>query len=509
MYRILVVDDEFEERDGIKMLIQKLNYPFKVVQAENGEQALLKIRKEKIDVLLTDIKMPFLNGIELIDAIRAEGFSPICVISSAYGEFEYAQSAISLGVTEYLLKPIELERFRELFDSLTNLCKKREKAFQEEMQREKDIVDMENYKLERLILQFLESECTPETLPYLLNQAFDGRRFIPILISSFSLMHNLEQDLGGLLGEDMLVVHKNDSQMLLIMFTNLKTAKDKELMNKCEKIVSISKQKYFTEIFLIVGSNLGSFLALKKEYDEMQEQLDYQFFVTESTILFHDKDYFLKKESDMIPLYLEKVYNCARISDFAVMKSEIKMIFSYVEEQTGFSSIYIKYTFTEVLKQICKLSSFNINLAKTVECIYEAKSIEEVQLMVMEVLDNLSEIPESAGPENRLVNMTKQYINEHYRNSSLSISLISEQLDVSAAYLSTIYKKNTGKQLVKYITQIRMEKAKELLQQTNMKIADVAANVGYLNIPYFTVVFRNQTGTSPGKYREGKYDELE
>lgn len=111
MYTILIVDDEKNERSGIERLIRKYEYPLKVLQADSGESALEVFKKSKIDILLTDIKMPFMTGIELIRAVHVEGYQPVCIIYSAYGEFEYAKSAIALGVIEYLLKPVKLQEF--------------------------------------------------------------------------------------------------------------------------------------------------------------------------------------------------------------------------------------------------------------------------------------------------------------------------------------------------------------------------------------------------------------
>ena len=114
MYSILIVDDEKKEREGISRLLKRYHFNLKISQAANGEEALKEFEKHEYDILLTDIKMPFMDGIQLIKEIQKRGMNPICIIYSAYGEFEYAQNAISLGVLEYLLKPIRLDAFEEL-----------------------------------------------------------------------------------------------------------------------------------------------------------------------------------------------------------------------------------------------------------------------------------------------------------------------------------------------------------------------------------------------------------
>jgi two-component system response regulator YesN len=122
MHRLLIADDEEKERKGINRLIQQCGFPFETVQARNGEEALKIIKAEPFEVLLTDIKMPFMNGIELIEAVHKIRQGMIYIIYSAYGEFEYAQSAISLGVLRYLLKPVSVTEFKKLFSEVVDLC---------------------------------------------------------------------------------------------------------------------------------------------------------------------------------------------------------------------------------------------------------------------------------------------------------------------------------------------------------------------------------------------------
>ena len=122
MFKLLVVDDEEKERSGIMGLIKKYSYPFETFQAKNGMEALGMVRDEPFDVLLTDIKMPFMNGLELIKEVQKLGNWMIFIIYSAYADFQYAQNAVSLGVFKYLLKPISIKDFRQLFSEVESLC---------------------------------------------------------------------------------------------------------------------------------------------------------------------------------------------------------------------------------------------------------------------------------------------------------------------------------------------------------------------------------------------------
>ena len=120
MYRILIVDDERIERNGIRFLLKKLNMEFDIDEAVNGLDALEKIRQEDYDILLTDVKMPFMDGIELIDNVVNEKKKMRCVIFSGCNEFDYAKRAIRLGVVDYILKPVDPKEFKETLEKVVD-----------------------------------------------------------------------------------------------------------------------------------------------------------------------------------------------------------------------------------------------------------------------------------------------------------------------------------------------------------------------------------------------------
>ena len=116
--KILLVDDEREEREGISFLIRKFRYPLEIVQAASGKEALAVLEKEKIDILFTDVKMPVMSGLELARTVRETDKDIKIIIFSAYAEFEYAKQAIEMNALRYLLKSIEIDEFKELMDDV-------------------------------------------------------------------------------------------------------------------------------------------------------------------------------------------------------------------------------------------------------------------------------------------------------------------------------------------------------------------------------------------------------
>lgn len=504
MYSILIVDDEKREREGIVRLISRYGFELETVQAPNGEAALELMEKRQFDILLTDIKMPFMDGMQLIKEVRKKGWNPICIIFSAYGEFEYARDAISLGVSEYLLKPIQLDVFQNLFHKVIANCREKEEQEKKEQEIHREYSEILNYRRQKALLAFLDGEQCETVFEEL---KFEKKNCVPILVSAYSNFFSMEwenyqMDIYRIFGEEILILNKDENQLFLLQFVDKTGVSQKNLGKQYEEFLEITRQKYQTEVFMIVGGCADGLETLKKEYEEIRDQLDYQFFVSESTIVMQNRMYFEKREQDMLPLYFERIFNDARLGDFPGMKKEFRKVFDYISSHTGFSSIYIKYTFTDAIRKIWEYTGAENNLIVYAEKIYDARSFEELERMVNSLLDEMLEKRREDLKENRLVRMTKEMIGERYGECSLGVSAIADELHVAAAYLSSLFKMETGENLNKYITRFRMEKSKSMLRQTNIKVGDIAAQVGYSNASYFISVFRNHEGCSPVQYRE-------
>lgn len=504
MYKILIVDDERNERTGIEKLIKRYHYDLDVKQAANGMEALDILRKEHIDIVLTDIKMPFMTGVELIGEIHKIGQDPICIIYSAYSEFEYAQNAIALGVLQYLLKPIKLNEFQNLFDKVLLICEEKKKQREENERLKRKLKEAENEKIYRQLLWYLESES--DVLSKDENFLFTDGPLIPIIISSYSYLfskywENYAKEITDIFLEQVIIINKDDTQTLLLVrySTSLASCKMKLI---CERLIKMSREKYQSELFIVVGRECGSINELKKVYEKMREQLDYQFFISESMYFVDEGNNFVKKEGDMLSLYFKKISTYARLKDYKGMRQEFEKAFLYVENTIGFSSVYTKYNFSEIIKDCCEILNKEKHLVKVVEAVYGSQSFQEVKNAVYLLLEEFERTQGRCREENKVVTLAKKYIHNHYQDYTLSVSAIADELNISTAYLSTVFKVETNQNLIKYITEYRIEKAKELLMSTNMKVSDVAEKVGYLNSSYFISLFRNNTGYSPSKYRE-------
>jgi len=298
----------------------------KILQAQNGEEAIKIFENMHIDILLTDIKMPFMNGIELIEAVHKQGYMPFCIINSAYGEFEYAQNAIMLGVVQYLLKPIKLDDFQRLFNKVIHLCKERDLQNIKEQALKEEKKNLEKTYLFKNFLFYLETDKADLVQLKELEQEFGQKDYLMLVVSSYSFLFSLKwknykEDMKKIAGEDMIIVNISDTQTLLLVPIESSVG-EKKKVELCEKLIQLSKEDYQSDVFVVCGSVTRGLVDLRKEYKKIEEILDYQFFMSESTYVLYDKDYILKKQSDMLPIYFDKILTCAKLEEHQEMKSE-------------------------------------------------------------------------------------------------------------------------------------------------------------------------------------------
>ena len=229
MYNILIVDDEKKEREGIALLLKRFGFPLRTAFAQNGEDALKIMEKNYFDILLTDIKMPYMDGIQLIRETQKRGLNPICIIYSAYGEFEYAQNAISLGVQEYLLKPVKLDAFKALFEKIIEICQEKEI----EKKNRNDIIQAKEeaaqQKLSWNLLNYLESEELEEgtlnhweTLENEFTSVVQEKICIPVIISCYSNLFSIEweeylKDIREYFGKETVIITNTDNQIVVLL----------------------------------------------------------------------------------------------------------------------------------------------------------------------------------------------------------------------------------------------------------------------------------------------------
>jgi two-component system, response regulator YesN len=515
VYRILIVDDERIEREGIQHLIQEYNLGLETVLAENGEIALEILGKQKIDILITDIKMPFMDGLELSEKVSGMGLDIEMIIFSAYHEFEYARRALRTNISNYLLKPVQITEFLSVVKEATQACE--DKAA--EKLRNEQLVEGYNrglvYEKEKMLLDSLSGVklnrsvwMSPELLEYAQNKHWlhmilvdCSRKFFDIYNDEFIrlLYDNLSHEFD--------YVNLNEHQSMLFVKSPSPIHKE-TLRGLGEQIIRSTAERMQMNVGLVIGRAVNQTERLYEAYGEMEQMLEFKFFMDDYTILFADEPFGQARFDDIeLNPILDKVYQCLEYDDLTGAEYSIELLFSYLKTKGQLSSLYTKFICAEIMKKVVtreKKQDF-MEINSYLDQIYKTGSLQDLKNTMFTIL-SVIETGKGGNRRNdsnlRLIRTLKDLIAEEY-DQDLSLEGIAERVYLTPSYLSYLFKKETGQSLIRYITQVRMDKAVELLNTTNMKIVDIYKKLGYRSSTYFIQTFRNYHGVTPAKFREG------
>ena len=451
LYKIMLVDDEEEVRTSI---IKKINWEangFEVVgDAENGRDALEKIENLEPNVIITDIRMPYMDGLALTESLRQRFPSIKVIIFSGFDDFTYAKEAIRLGVTEYILKPVNV-------DELTEILKKVRAKLDEEIESARNIDSLrESYKASLPVLreQFLNK--------LIIKKGFYDENSQTGLTN---VMRDVCKSAKRVLGVGITVGIGRSSQTLSDISSSYKAATDavgyKKIVGAEDVVYIHDMEPVSTGVLRLDEREEGELISAIKFGGEEK--------IEEAVSVLSARIDAVKVHSNQYQAYMMRILTSVMdlMQQYEISLSELE---NYVETV---SKMKDGESFKKWLVGICN----NINLG-------------------------MQQKRESTSKQ--IVKEAKDYILNNYTNPELSLEVICRHLHLSPAYFSSLFKKETGQTYINYLTDIRLNKAVELLNTTDEKTYMIAEKVGYLEQNYFSYVFKKKFGVSPTKYRTGK-----
>ena len=543
LYRIILVDDEEEVRQSI---IRKINWTeagFKVVgDAENGEDALEKVEALEPDLILTDIRMPYMDGLTLAERVRQKYPSIKIVIFSGYDDFEYAKQAIKLNVTEYILKPVNVEE-------LTAILKRIKANLDEEIEQKRNVnLLRENYIKSLPILreQFLNelvSYPMPET------EVEDKLREYAIPLSgakkwvAAAIDIEPEEIRDGVL----LPLHKEKD---LIPISVMQLVEEK-LKNYCRCALATSARTAESEIAVIaaideensqtglidvlgdvcketrkilevpitigIGHGCQKLSDISSSYKAAVDALGYKAIVgSGSTIYINDVEpvssgklqFDGKDEAELISAIKfgprEKIE--AAVQTIIDKMSDAKVHFRQCQAYMLSVSSSIVQMIQQYDLDMEQLLEEGSEREDTFAIIPRMQKREDFSQWLLSASLRMNQVmnQERDNTMKQVIQKAKQYIMDNYQDPELSVEKICRHLHMSPAYFSTMFKKETGQAYIAYLTEVRLDKAVELLGKTDDKTYIIAAKVGYQEQNYFSYVFKKRFGISHTKFRGTK-----
>ena len=471
MKTVLVVEDEKMIRQGIAAMIKRSGVPVDtVLECKNGLEAMGILKEKKVDVMFTDIRMPKMNGIELVQAMQEVDNPPLTVAISGYDDFSYAVEMLRQGVREYILKPVEREKLKEILQ-----------------------------KLEQEINHRAENERNSEAIDkQLLRYILSDKDF------SDSNMRVLSKKLIDAVGSNYYVaVAAECSQIHITDGISLSNVEDQDVF----VVAKDSMEKFESGKYVGVSDSYSEASDLKKAYRQARERRGQAFLQNITTV---DGS---NHKSNIRPELLEKkkklteqnnisakvqIMGTERLSDlikewesFFVAASRGQII------PEDFLSA-MDYFFNEYKKV------YKIDVQTELKNPMSSENLEEYKSLFMKfIVDSNSIIRQNSQGDATAAKMKTalEYINKNY-HSDLNMAVVSNYISMNYSLFSAEFKNYTGTNFVNYVRDLRMKEAKELLFETDLKVNEISAKVGYDNEKHFMKSFKAYVGVSPSEYRK-------
>lgn len=533
-HNILIVDDEQLIRQGLRARIEYLGIDVdEIFEAENGLMALRLQEEHPIDVVITDIRMPDMDGLELIQEMQKKNNQIKFVVLSGYAEFSYAETAIRLGVKAYLLKPVSNDDLKAAFDKAYKEMEQTASVRQEVQMKKRVDREKQVYQQEKALNALFSSQeagavtreqlCKlcgydekmwaggAESVLYLAilhinKESFEHQRFRPVDHELVRFMiRNIFEEIQAPC-EKLLVNSLSDTRQMYGIFIG---DDKKKLRMEVERIYlrmrSVLEKKM--GIYLTIGVSRCRSQLEGKETSEARQALKQRIIYGKANIYFYEDIRILgEQEFPVSQLHLLEQY--IEHNEIFKVKNLVQEIFSE-ELVKKYGSAYLRIMWIRILNlllhhyerrgrnaaEIEKMLQ-NYNLLDRIQSLQEIR--QKIIEMVMECVSTESVADANARSK---IQMAIGYIQEHFAEN-LTVNVLAEHYGMSPNYFSSMFKKEMSRSAVNYITELRINQARELLYHSELSVVDISKKVGYEDSQYFFRVFKKYLGMTPLQYRE-------
>lgn len=545
MLKIFLAEDEVIVRETIKRMIPWENLGFELVgEAADGEMALPLLLRQKPDLLITDIKMPFMDGLTLAKVAKKEIPGLKVVILSGYDDFNYAKQAINIGVEDYLLKPITknalIERLTEIRSRYEH--EKTQKEYYEKFHRE---------------MQAYEKNSSRDFFEALVSGSMDMMEIyrrseklgLDIVAEAYNVLiftMNCEEDFSGqregyfeweaesleLLEE---FFSENTSAMLFrcnifsygVLIKGQKETigeNTRSCVSEIQRILDRKEQK--RQWFVAAGEPVERLSQIQKSYYSASRAFSQRYLYDEN-ILYYDEMASMEKKNvtEDDSTYLQKVdvnaLNPAILQKFLSnglleeTENFVKDYFYAIGQEPleslvfrNYVTLNVRFSVMSFLKEI-GCDTRTLEQEDTEDVLSESsKSLENAIAYAEKIISQAIALrDQNSGNKNRSILKTAvDFIDSHYMEEDMSLNKAANAANVSANHFSALFSQNMGQTFIEYLTNLRMNKAKEYLRCTSMRSSEIAGEIGYKDAHYFSYLFKKTQGMTPSDYRKARED---
>lgn len=512
MYRIMIVDDEPIVLDSLK------TYPWQqyncqvVLWADSGDMVLDHLEKKQPDILISDIRMPGLNGLELAKKIKQCRPDTEIILLTGFAEFEYAKQAISLGVHQYLLKPFRFEDITAALKSCMGVLEKRERQRSQQKQIQTQLETIYPLLTEQVYQDLLEGRignysekvtaCNISEAAYVV---FSTQCDTPGSPLDIALYAQLKEFLSGL-EQEIYLAQGIDIISCIMCFHphHPDSFCEQAALHLCEMIQESVMNKLGLEISFGISLPSRDIFMLHQLKKQSVRALNFRNSLgSRSLMLFSDIQKTTGHGIFNMTMYEKKIQKCIVQNQENELKSICEIMMNELIETANGDFSYIKKTLINLVVLTCRFvenyTSKSSRDYSQIEELFRCESIEKLSqntVSLLLALTSPSPTSFSDGIADRIIDYMQQHLDQN-----ITLDLLSQTMNYSTAYLSRLIKKNTGQSFSDLLQDMRLKKSQELLQQTDDRISDIAAKTGYNDVSYFIANFKKKTGVTPKEWR--------
>ena len=525
MLKVLIADDEHIIKNGIENSIDWEKIGMQVIAtADNGREAYKIAIEKRPDIIITDIRMPFMDGLEFIEKVKEIHKDAYIIFISGHDEFIYAKTAIRLGAYDFIVKPIDLDYLKEILKKINIEYHKRN--------NEVKVLDL---KLDReqigqdLLARLLFSSCEKNTIIDRLEELGIERGskcFCVIFqIDYFEMQESRQEKTQKFVDEVMfytkqLSKFKNNillpdtkkGRIVLASFIDENKDFELEVQNFVDEMrgrVNIADTDTFS---ICIGNLHADVQGIITSYNEAVETSNYSYvYGGDKNVFFSQYQSFLKDRNSDLNDDMYTFLTSIRSLNKDIIKKNLNIIKEMIIQSGANSIFYVKIIINSVY---CMLNETLHDLQVSLNDIFE-NPIERYKKIIHscsiddefdQLFEFVSEICDYMNNKkdvsyNTFIEEAKMYINNNFSKSTLCLEDVAKNSNISPSYLSTLFKQYVKKPFISYLTDVRIEKAKEMLIYSQLKTYKICSSVGYDNPTYFSTVFKKRTGKTPTEFR--------
>ncbi len=537
MFKVLIIDDEPIIRKGLKNIINWKNYECEVCgEAVDGHEGSELIRKYLPDIIITDIKMPEIDGLSMIREIKSKVPDSKIIILTGYRDFDYVHEALKLGAFDFILKPSKIEELTAVIaKAVKELRFQRDKV--EELEKLK-VLFRQNIPVlrEKLLYDLLYEINTNERDIIQKLDLFDihDNRFFMLIVQNdsedtdskeisqydrhlyqFGIINTFTEVFTDKF-KVISITLNNIGIAFLIMASSYHDEINELVDKKCSYLQEIIRNCFGFTVTIAVSSEGSLITQLPQKFKECREALEHKFYMGNNSIIFHSdiNTFFKYDDHSMLEKLQKALIEGVKSGNEQSVTERLHDIFSYVKGADPMGKEFIKNFYWNTISSInhirISLPSGENNkkneykeLRGLYELIEKSSNTDELNTILDEAARSVTEKVNSYNNKSIKLILRKavEYMQEHY-HEQVTLNEVAEYAFVSTYYISRMFKREMGKNFVDYLNELRIDKAKEMLKDISLKTYEVAEKVGIPDAHYFSKLFKKYVGVTPTEFRD-------